>query len=192
MNELRAIIGYTDKLKMLRALMKYPLSDWVRRYFDRTRSFETQLYFVEYCRGVIRYHRAEIGDEEYAEFDIWLIRYELDAYDRLNMWGEYIWLFEKTLRETCYFDIYGAERNDPTLNSYIMGQSGCYKHVHFLYACDNRYRVIQRKHERSGDDKKVAHLKRHQQDQLSKEEVNVRHEELKRLFESMSEAYSTL
>ncbi|MCL2084470.1 MAG: hypothetical protein FWH06_04330, partial [Oscillospiraceae bacterium] len=108
------------------------------------------------------------------------------AYDRLNMWGEYLYLFETSLREKRHIRTYGAERDDPVFNSYVLGQDSRFKYVHFLYICDWRYKIIQRKYERSGAGKSVEHLKRHQQDQLEEAELNSRYMELKRLFESIS------
>lgn len=190
MDNLSQIIGYTDKLSMLRALLSYPIINWVSQFFSRTRSAETKLYFVEYCRDIIKQNRDKISEDEYAEYDQALIHYELSAYDRLNLWDEYIILFEKTLEEKSYTMKYSASRDDPVFNSYVLRQDRNCKYVHFLYTSDRRYNIIRRKQKRMEDGKTVEHLKRHQQDRLSEEELSARYAEMARLFEYIKRQHS--
>lgn len=155
------IIGYTDNLKALRALLNYPLIGWVSQYFSRTRNAETELRFVEFCRTLMMHQRGEISDEEYRRYDRALLGYELSAYDRLNWWVDYIALYERAVSE-------GRLRS---------------------YSWD-RYPIICRKQARAEAGKSVEHLKRHQQGSLSEEELLERHDEMKRLLEYIARRHS--
>lgn len=155
------IIGYTDNLKTLRALLNYPLIGWVSQYFSRTRSAEAKLGFAELCREIITYHRQEISDEEYERYDRVLLGYELSAYDRLNRWRDYIALYEQAVSA-------GRLR---------------------AYSWD-RYPISCRKQARAEAGKSVEHLKRHQQSRLSEKELLERHDEMDRLFEFIKHRHS--
>ena len=161
-DEFTQIIGYTDKLQLLRALLSYPYINWVSQFFSRTRNAETELYFVDYCREIITYHRGEISEKEYRGYDHALIRYELSAYDRLNRWEEYIAFYEQAVSEG-------------RLQSYSW----------------DRYPIICRKQKRLEAEKNVEHLKRHQQSGWTDEELDKRYAEMERLFEYMKRRYST-
>jgi hypothetical protein len=198
------LAGYTDNLAALRFLMSYPITNWVSQYFTRTRSQEAQLRYVEYCRAIFEqsvdkiephkpdpFHFGAARKSEYERFDRTLLGHEFCAYDRLNRWHDYICLFEKTLREKHYIDTFLAYSDDPVFSSYIRRSDWKYKYVHFLYKYDRRYRIICRKQKLLLSGKGVEHLKRHQQDRLSNDELDVRCDEMERLFKYITERYYT-
>ncbi|MDR2572209.1 MAG: hypothetical protein LBD23_18190 [Oscillospiraceae bacterium] len=183
MNELLKLSGYKDKLDLVRALLTYPFINWTSQFFTRTRDGELTLYFVNYCRSVINYRADELTDKEIADFDRVLIHYELSAYDRLNLWHDYIILFERYRKEKDYTIEFVDSRNDPVFNSYLLYEKPKSKFVHFLYYLDNRYKIICRKQERFLAGKSTAHLKRHRQSQLSDKELADRMIQMEKLFE---------
>jgi len=142
-----------------------------------------QLYFVEYCRELLVQNQDKFSTEEHNDFEMKLIGFEFAAYDRLNWWDNYIHLFEETLKETRYVLTYSPWRDDPVFNSYVLRRDRKYKYVHFLYLYDRRYKVICKKLRRAEEGKGTEHLKRHQQHQLSEEELNSRYDEMRILFE---------
>lgn len=155
LDQFTQITGYSDKLAMLRSLLTYPMINWVSQFFSRTRSGDAELYFVDYCRGVILQNMDKISGDEFLKYDRVLIYYELSAYDRLNLWHDYIRLYEDTLS----------------------------KGIHSLDALKPRYEIICRKQKRADEEKTVEHLRRHQQKALTEDELNTRYAELGRLFE---------
>ncbi len=112
-----------DRLNTLRALMTYPMINWVSQFFSRTRDGGTQLYFVRYCREIIEEYDAEISAEEREAFDRELIHYELSAYDRLNWWQEYVNFFEETRNQKPYTIAYAGWADHPGMEGYLSGQS---------------------------------------------------------------------
>lgn len=184
------ILGYTDNLNMLRVLLSYPMINWVGQFFSRTRDGDTELFFVDNCREIIRQNMDRVSADEYARFDKELINYELSAYDRLNLWQDYIRLFEEVRKEKSYTIKYGASRNDSVFNSYVLHQDSDCKYVHFLYLSDHRYKIICRKQARKEAGKGVEHLKMHQKDALTDAELEARYNELARLFEYLKQYYT--
>ncbi|MDR1668339.1 MAG: hypothetical protein LBR76_00085 [Oscillospiraceae bacterium] len=172
-----------DRLNTLRALLSYPLINWVSQFFSRTRDGQTELYFVQYCRAIIEENEGELGEEELEFFDKVLIGYQLGAYDRLNWWQEYVDFFNLARRSKRYTKAFAKRADHPGMDEYLLWEDGNYKHVHFLFFVRHRYEVIQRKLERLISGKSTKHLERHQIEDLTEEQVKSRHEEMARLFE---------
>jgi hypothetical protein len=148
-----AITEHSDNLAVMRRLLTYPLIGWTSQYFSRVRDPEAELLFVKVCRGIMAFHSNEITEKEYWEYDRVLLGYELSAYDHLNMWADYILLYEQAVNDGRY-------------------QSQSW----------DRYPIICRKQKRLEAGKGVEHLKRHQQSQLTDEELADRYAEMLRLF----------
>jgi hypothetical protein len=102
------------------------------------------------------------------------------------MWSDYVYLFEKVLKQYPYWAVSGMEKNDPVFNSYVLKRDERFQYVHFLYYKDRRYKIIRRKMQREHEGKSVEHLKRHQRDRISDERMAVRLDDLRRCFESLS------
>jgi hypothetical protein len=158
------IVGYKDKLEMLRAVLSYPIINWVTQFFSRTRCADVQLGFIECCREIIESRRDELSDEEYEDFDGKLVSYELHAYDRLNLFADYVHVFRETQSEKPYAVKFLSER---------------------------RYDIIHRKWEKYESGMNIEHLKKHHQDRLTDEELASRFEEMKRLFEFIKQRHSS-
>jgi CRISPR/Cas system CMR-associated protein Cmr3 (group 5 of RAMP superfamily) len=152
------IVGYTDKLELVRAVLTYPLINWTSQFFSRTRDGKAELYFVGYCRAVIKQRGDELSKEEVSNFDQKLLRYELNAYDLLNMWREYIDLHDIVVERYPDFKTF-------------------------------RYDKILRKLERQKMGKSVEHLKKHQQSQLSDDELESRYMKMVELFEFIKQQH---
>jgi len=174
-----------DYLGAVRAILSYPLINFVGQYFGRTRDGEAQLHFVSLCRDVINSNIEKLTASEAEEYQKIFLYNELAAYDRLNEFHNYIALFDYVRVNLSYTQCYAKSRNDEAFNKYVLYEDERYKYVHFLYTCDSRYQVIKRKHKKQMDGSLPRTMLRHQQEELEPSELECRFEELRNLFFEM-------
>ena len=86
------------------------------------------------------------------------------------------------LKNKRYIDKYSIKNQYLAEDEYfvksILYKDECYYYVHFLYSYKERYEIICRKQQKLDSGKNVEHLKRHQQRQLSEEELTNRYNEM--------------
>lgn len=141
------LIQYKDPFPVMKALLSYPLCNWVNEYFNYTRDYESGLNYVRYCRDIIEVNKEQISPSEGEKWDMYLITLKLNMLDRLNLWQEYIEYFDSLIDKKTY-----------------------------LYYLSARYEIIKRKLNRKNIGKKTDHLKRHQSYMLTEEEMKLRYE----------------
>lgn len=169
---------YKDTYISVKALLSYPLCNFVNEFFTYTRNYESGLDFTDYCYRILEMNRDKLNDKEFECLDKILIRLRLSMLDYLNRWGEYISYYENILSTKNYLLTYDKGRNDPDFNRYVVYEDKDYKYVHFLYVGSYRYEIIKRKFSKWLNGKNVEHLKRHQQDRLSDTELQERIESI--------------
>lgn len=200
-------------LQTLRLLFSYHYCNLVSQFYFRTREYEAGLLFVDRCRELLEQYSSEIpeGETQRIEHDVTFL--ELSLYDALNLWQEYLDLFEQIFREKrtkAYIAEYQVDTHlgqmpeerfgrylmsFPPANSLsprtlselspVMQNSKTRVFVHKLYLCEHRRAIIERKLHRQQEGKSVEHLKRHQKERLSSAEQEERFAEMGRLFEWM-------
>ena len=181
----------------LRILFSDPYVHLVPRLFSRTRDFALGLDFVKRCRAILELYTTAIPEKEALQIEYNLTFLELSCLDYLNRWEEYLDLFEKYFREKRtpnYISRYEKNNRVKQTDSerfgrYLLGydDSG-YALVHSFIIIDHRRAVIKRKQLRLYEGKNVEHLKRHQQEQLSLEELDRRYEEMRQIIEWIQES----
>ncbi len=165
---------YRDPFTSIKAILSYPLWNYVPQFFTYTRNYESGLDFVDYCYSILENSKDKLTDKEFEQFDKLLITLRLSMLDYLNRWGEYISYYENILSTKNYLLTYDKNRNNPDFNKYDVYEDERYKYVHFLYAVSHRYEIIKRKFNKWLNGKNVEHLKRHQQNKLSDTELQER------------------
>lgn len=174
---------YSDKLQLINKLLSYPMINFVSQFFTRTRNYWLFLDFTENCKKIINYYNDQnkISQERYEELDRILIGYELASYDYLNLWNLYIQMYNE-LKNKRYIDKYSIKNQylaeDEDFVKSILYKDECYYYVHFLYSYKERYEIIYRKQQKLDAGKNIEHLKRHQQEQLSENELTERYNEM--------------
>ncbi len=161
-------------------LLKYPMWNTVNSFFNRLRKFEEGLSFAEYSLDLVESNKEKLGKREFETYCTQLIFLKLNMMDCLNLWREYIEEYDRLLSDKNYYFTYqySLERNDPVFNKFIVKQDNRYKYVHFLYLQNYVYEKIKRKLDKWLKWKNVEHLKKHQRDELSDEEIVRRYEEI--------------
>lgn len=165
---------YKDPFVSVKAILCSSLWNYVGEFFICTRNYESGLDFIDYCYDILDLNREKLTDKEFEHFDRTLIGFKLAMLDYLNRWSEYISYYEELLKTKDYVSTYVKSRNDSEFNKFVMYEDNNYKYVHFLYLGNHRYEIIKRKFAKWLDGKNVEHLKRHQQDRLSDEELEER------------------
>ncbi len=178
-----SIYSNADKFQVVDKLLSYPMINFINQFFSRTRNYWLCLNFVDICREIIEHYKSigYVSSKRYEELDRIQIGYELNSYDHLNLWDLYIQMYEE-LKNKKYINKY------PVTNQYLSENQDFLKnvlykddqffYVHFLYTYKKRYEIICRKQQKLDAGKNVKHLMRHQQEQLSEQELNDRYNEM--------------
>lgn len=150
--------------------------------FIRARYFELGLTFFDICQQELTENRDKIEDWIYERYQIDLILLKLHMLDYLNEWDEYIaythWIIEN-IKIPYFNDVYSIEIR---YKFYTSEDSK----LHFLYQERYRYAIIKRKIKKRNEGKNVEHLKRHQQDRLTYEDIEYRCKIVQEFFFSMN------
>lgn len=200
-------------VQILRILFSYPYCNLISQFYLRTREYETGLLFVDRSRDLLEQYSSEIPQEEFQQIERDVSFLELSLYDALNLWQDYLDLFEQIFQEKrtkAYFSEYvvdscGKQSPQERFGRYLMSalaealtSTGALAKtdmigrnkprtvwVHRCYCLESRRLVIERKLHRQQEGKNVEHLKRHQKSQLSTAEQDARFAEMAQLFEYM-------
>lgn len=147
------VLSGRDPLQIVRALLSYPYINFVSQYFSRVREYQGCLQFVDLCYDIINSRKDQLSRKEYEELDRVLVSYRLASLDGMNEWVRYIELYEDIEHKVSYQLPYW------------------------------RYEIIKRKLTRHQLGKSTEHLKRHQQERLTDEELDSRYAEMVAVFE---------
>lgn len=177
-------------------MFSYPYVNLVPNVFSRMREYELGLDFVDRCRELLTLFADEIPKNEavFIERDVTFL--ELAFLDGLNRWRDYLELFERYFlekRTDSYIQTYstgkGHQEDYNRFGRYLIGyNANGFALVHSFYGIEHRRRIIEKKQIRLEEGKSVEHLKRHQKDRLSTEELDRRYKELNRLLRWMKKA----
>lgn len=176
LNLYQYIKKYDNPFNVIKAILSYPINNWVNEYFLYTRDFEGGIFFVEYCYSVINYNYNHTPANKYEKWDIYLIMLKLNMLDHLNHWEKYIEYFDLVLTTRPYRVRIYAQNSKYINMRYIISEHGDFLYVHFLWVADRRYEIIKRKISRERAGKRIEHLKRQQACLLSEDEIKIRYE----------------
>lgn len=193
--ELPALLSGTATLpppELMRLLFSYPYCNLIPQYFERTRDFENGLRFVECCSALLLSSGGTIPEREAVRIRGQLCTLELSMLDHLNRWEEYLSRFEELLVCEELLCTYAPRCAPDRFGRYLLGRdaSGALL-VHQLYLQEPRRRLIERKLDRLAAGKQVEHLKCHQQERLTPDELSDRYEQLERIFSWMKRYVET-
>ncbi len=165
-----------DPFPAMKALLSYPLCNWVNEFFLITREYERGLYFVNYAYSIIYANGHRISPATYEKWDKQLIIRKLVMLDYSNKWSEYITFFNEVLTSRTYSTTFSITSKDKIHEMYIFSEDEFYIKAHFLCFLEERYNITLRKLEREKAGKKTGHLRRHHKFMLSEEEAAIRYE----------------
>ncbi len=177
-----------SSLEAMRTLMSCPYTDFVSELFLRTREYELGLDFLDICRNLLEEYIVDIPIEEAQNIEHHINFMELNFYDYLNQWQQYLDFFEYIFlekRSKPYILTYCFNPNQNAqerFGRYLLSYKSNGLLVHQLYLHEDRRAIIKRKLTKQEFGKNVEHLKRHQKEQLSNEEYLKRIEEIKYFF----------
>ncbi len=164
---LRQYIQDNDFVAMLRLIFSAKLFHPIVDTYRYTRTYEQGLATAEYLMDTLAEHVLEITAAEWHNWMAHFLFLQLQMLDYLNQWEHYV---------ACYDQFKQAIRS---------GQIDAqYDYLLFAY----RYETIKRKLQKKKDGKKLGNLLRHQQGQLSQEEIDYR---FQRVMELLTHAAST-
>lgn len=157
----------------------------LKEVFLKTRSYSLGLEFFDICYQEINQNRGKIEEWLFDRYREYLITLRLHMLDGLNMWQEYIdfsdWVIE-IIKLPYRFNII----SEPDEKYKYTDEYG--EHIHFLYREKTKYDITLRKLQKQAAGKNVEHLKKHQADELSDEDIQNRYLTVLQFFEN---AYNT-
>lgn len=154
--------------------------------FVRARYFELGLTFYDICLQEIEANRDKIEDWKYDRYQEYLIDLKLEMLDYLNEWDEYIafsnWVIENVKMP------YTFNRPEYIDKRYFYNNDSDGEQIHFLLRQSDRYEIITRKIERRKCGKSIDHLKRHQQVELTYDQIEYRYNMVLQFFYDLNKA----
>lgn len=168
-NPLLQYIQDNDFVAMLRLIFAAKLFHPIVDTYRYTRTYEQGLVMAEYLMDTLMDYVHQITREEWNEWMVHFLYLQLNMLDYLNQWENYI---------ACY---------DQAKQAFRSGQLDAkYEYLFFTY----RYEIIKRKLQKKQQDRKLGNLLRHQQNQLSEEEISYRFERVMELLDHAASAQS--
>lgn len=142
-----------DFVPMMRAVFQKKLFYPIAEVYRYTRTYEQGLSVAEYLIETLNKCIHQVSTDEWNEWMMSFLCLQLNMLDYLNRWEDYIACFDQVKQAMAdgQLDVY---------YSYLLSS--------------NRYKIIQRKLDKKKCGYKLGNLLRHQQNQLSKEEVDYR------------------
>jgi len=152
-----------DFVSMMRAILKAKLFFPIAEVYRYTRTYELGLSMADYLIETLNDCSQQTTTDERNNWMAHFLVLRLTMLDYLNQWQEYIICFDQVTKalETGQLDVYYS----------------------YLFSA-NRYAVIQRKLDKKNHGYKLGNLLRHQQDQLTQEEIDYRFNRVIRLLKS--------
>lgn len=142
--------------------------------FKSTRYYNLGLDFYYICQEEIQKHKEEIEPWKYNSYQEELISLKLEMLDCLNEWDEYI-SFTHEILDTIFIENRLNFFISDVDERYIIRSKNGKRKIHFLCKYETRYDIIRRKIFRRNAGKSVGHLKKHQQSELTYEEIERRY-----------------
>lgn len=154
-NSLLQFIQSEDFVSMIRAVFAAKLFHPIVDIYQYTRTYEQGLATAEYLMNHLEKHANRITYGEWNEWMVHFLYLQLQMLDYSNQWEEYV---------ACYTQV---------LQAFADGQLD----EHYSYLLKTyRYEIILRKLQKKQQGRKLGNLLRHQQNRLSKEEIDSRFE----------------
>lgn len=142
-----------DFVSMMRVIFSAKLFNPIIEVYRYTRTYEQGLFMAEYLIDTLNEHTHQVTTDEWNEWMMYFLHLQIKMLDYLNRWEDYI---------ACFDQVRQAIAN---------GQLDATYNYLFL---PNRYEVIQRKIDKKKHGYKLGGLMRHQQNRLTKEEIDYR------------------
>lgn len=150
-----------DFVSMMRAVFKDKLFLPIAEVYRYTRTYEQGLSVAAYLIEALNECIDQVTAAEWNEWMACFLYLHLNMLDYLNLWDDYI---------AC-FDQIRCAMSEGQLDE---------RYMHFFSS--SRYEIIQRKLYKKKQGYKLGNLLRHQQNQLSKEEIDYRFERVLQLL----------
>lgn len=179
-NEIKTI---KDPFAAVRAMMSYPIWNWVQEYFMRLRDYERAMEFVCYCTDEIDKNAEKCTADDLRNWFEKISGFTLALYDHLNLWEFYIEYFDELLEDKSNPVCYRFPNEAHIKPQYIIRFEPKFMYVHRLATLDFTYNQVKHKLEQANAGHGIERLKRKQQDKLTDEEIAKRHQQMvERLF----------
>ena len=164
-------------LEQYRAIMSYPVWNFVHRAIVDTRSYEDGLssgtIFIHLTEGF----RARLDQKEYESNMIKLHSLILNMLDRLDRWEEYLEIYEY-MRKHCLFCLtYSKDSKQihgEVFEQFIISEGTRTSNVHFLWGVHHRRDLIEKKLHKKRAGQKLGNQFHARQSELSAEEIDKR------------------
>lgn len=142
-----------DFVSMMRVIFRAKIFMPIVEVYRYTRTYEQGLSVAGYLIETLNEHIHQVTTEEWNKWMVYFLHLQLKMLDYLNRWEDYI---------ACFDQVKQAMTNGQLDASYD-----------YLFLT-NRYEIILRKLDKKKHGQKLGGLLRHQQSQLTKEEVDYR------------------
>lgn len=142
-----------DFVSMMRTIFQRKLFHPIAEVYRYTRTYEQGLSVAEYLIETQNKCIHQVTTDEWSRWMVNFLFLQLNMLDYLNRWEDYIVCFDQVKQAM-------ANGQLDTSYSYLLSP--------------NRYKIIQRKLDKKKCGYKLGNLLRHQQNQLSKEEIDYR------------------
>jgi len=156
--------------------------------FIKTRSFDMGMEFFNICWEELHDHKSEMGGIFFRRYISYLIELRLKMLDYQNRWQDYINYTHEVIENYPF----PQELNEnPFARDLFYIETPTGRKQHFLSWNQDRYDKTTRKIQRQEAGKSVEHLKRHQQAELSAEEIERRYKTIVYFFRVMNSSFFT-
>ncbi len=150
-----------DFVSMMRTVFKAKLFHPIAEVYRYTRTYEQGLSVAGYLMDALNECIHQVTAAEWNEWMMCFLSLQLNMLDYLNRWEDYIACFDQVRQAMA----------DGQLDM---------RYKHFFSS--SRYVIIQRKLDKKNHGYKLGGLLRHQQNQLSKEEIDYRFDRVLQLL----------
>lgn len=152
-----------DFVSMMRTIFQRKLFHPIAEVYRYTRTYEQGLSVAEYLIETLNKCIHQVTTDEWSKWMASFLHLQLNMFDYLNRWEDYTACFEQVRQ--------------------AMADGQLDAHYSYLFS-SNRYEIIQRKLNRKKHGYKLGGLLRHQQSQLSEEEIDDRFDRALQLLKS--------
>lgn len=166
---LRQYIQDNDFVATLRLIFAAKLFIPIVDTYRYTRTYEQGLATAEYLMDALTDHVLQITAAEWHNWMAHFFYLQLQMLDYLNQWEHYV---------ACYDQVKQAFRSGQLDAKY-----------EYLFS-NYRYEIIKKKLQKKQQGRKLGNLLRHQQNQLSEEEISYRFEHVMELLDHAASAQS--
>lgn len=164
--------------------MSYPNWNYLRQAIIKTRDYEKGLEGGCLLLQYTEEEKKKLTDKEYENNSVLLYYFILDMLDKMDRWEDYIMVW-KHLRGSKDFTLKYAQKSlkvhGNKIKPFISRKDSNCLYVHFLWTTLYRKNLIERKIEKSREEKKIWNLFHATKSELTEEEIQKRLDHIFRL-----------